>query len=894
MQKFVIIDGNAIIHRAYHAIPPLTTKDGVMVNAVYGFTSMMLKVINDLKPEYLTVTFDVAGGSKLRLEKFADYKATRVKADQELYNQIPLAHEVVNELGISLYEKQGYEADDVIGTVVEKLKKQPDLEIYIVTGDVDMYQLVNHTVKVYKLRKGLSDTVVVGANEVHEQFGFGPERIVDYKALRGDASDNIPGVPGVGEKTASELIQKIGGIEEIYTALKAGSLKEVYGIRDSVIAKLVAGEVSARLSHDLATIDRQVPDLDFTLEKAKVPSFDKDKAAPLFQKFEFISLLKRLPGVGESDPQKTTVKKAFKIEKEAVLVEIKDDTRLSEVLKAVQEKKICTAKVIMGGKDFFTGSIEGILIIAENKAYYGVAQWMQKLLPLFSDTSITVIGHDLKQLIKAIHYHGKTRMQVNLFDVMIASYLLHPGSRAHDAASVVLKVLGKALPAGSGQESLFGVDIRVAAHELYLIAQAAEQLRKDLADTNDEGLLKKMEMPLELVLAEMELNGVAVDKTVLAKLSIEVADNIQKVTKRIFKEAGEEFNISSPIQLREILFEKMAIPTDGIKKGKTGLSTSADELEKIRSAHPVVEDILCYRELTKLQNTYIDVLPTLINTKTGRIHTTFNQAVTATGRLSSSDPNLQNIPIRSELGKEIRNTFIAEEGYELISADYSQIELRIVASLAQDKHMMEIFEKDEDIHTATAAAIHGIPLDKVTKDIRRTAKEINFGVLYGMGVHGLSWRAQISYAEAKEFIDKYFEQFSGVKKYMDSTLAFAKKEGFCETLFGRRRYIPELNSSNYQLRSTGERMAINHPVQGTAADLMKMAMINVHEVLSKEYSQNDVKLTLQVHDEIVLEVKKDLVTEVMEKVQKIMEGVVKLRVPVKVEVGRGKRWGELK
>src|SRR3989339_510328 len=447
---------------------------------------------------------------------------------------------------------------------------------------------------------------------------------------------------------------------------------------------------------------------------------------------------------------------------------------------------------------------------------------------------------------------------------MVGSYLLNPGSRAHDTASVVLKVLGKELKVGAGQESLFGVDVKAIAQELYLLSQTVFELKKELIKTDNLGLLQKIEMPLMLVLAQMELNGVAVDLEMLQKLSLEVNENIKKVSKKIFDLAGMEFNISSPLQLREVLFDKLDIPVVGIKKGKTGLSTSAEQLEKMHGLHPIIEEIEIYRELAKLQNTYVDVLPTLINKKTGRIHTTFNQAVTATGRLSSSEPNLQNIPIRTEIGREVRKTFVAEADNVLISADYSQIELRIVASMAQDKQMMEIFDKDLDIHIATAAAINGVPLNEVTKEMRRAAKEI---------------------------IQKYFEQFSGVKQYIDQTIEFTKKEGYCETLFGGRRYIPELNSHNFQLRSAAERMAINHPIQGTAADLIKMAMI---EVNNKIKNNPNVRLILQVHDELVLEVKKGAEEKIGQMVKETMEGVVKLRVPVKVEVNTGHSWGEMK
>ncbi len=891
LPKLVIIDGNAIIHRAYHALPPMTTKEGVIVNAAYGFTSMLFKVINDVKPEYLAVTFDMAGGSKARLEAFADYKATRVKADQALYDQIPLTHRVVEALNIPIFEKQGFEADDVIGTIARAVEKKDGVEVYVVTGDMDTLQLVDDHIKVYTLKKGISDIIIYDTAEVHKRYGFGPERVVDYKAIRGDASDNIPGVPGIGEKGATDLIQKVGSLEMIYE--KIDSLKEL-GFKDGLIAKLIAGKESAFMSKDLATIDCSVPEVDFSLEKTRIKPFDREKVVELFRRLEFFSLIKRLPGSEEASSAKApAAKEKRSAKKDLVYAEVKTDEAFKEVAVAIKETGKFAAKALVQG-DLYSGTITGLVVIVNHFAWNITGEALKKALTLFIDEKTELIGHDVKQLVKAVENLGKTEVKNKLFDVMIASYLLNPGNRANDAASIVLKVIGKELPAGSGQESLFGIDARVVAHELYLLAQAAEELKKDLQKVGNLGLMENLEMPLTKVLAVMESNGVAVDSEMLHKSSIDVAEQIKKCTKTIFQEAGAEFNISSPIQLREVLFEKMQIPTDGIKKGKTGLSTSADELEKLRGLHPIIEHIMNYRELTKLQNTYIDVLPTLVNKKTGRIHSTFNQAVAATGRLSSTDPNLQNIPIRTELGKEIRQAFIAEKGYQLISADYSQIELRIVASLAKDEKMMEIFKNDEDIHTATAAAIHGIPIKDVTKEIRRTAKEINFGVLYGMSAHGLSWRAQITHQEAQAFIKKYFEQFSGVKKYMEETLEFTKKEGYCETLFGRRRYIPELGSSNFQLRNAAERMAINHPVQGTAADLIKIAMIKVQDEIKKKYAPDEVKLTLQVHDELVLEVKEKLLEKVMKEVKEVMESVVTLNVPVKVEVHSGKSWGDSK
>ena len=554
-----------------------------------------------------------------------------------------------------------------------------------------------------------------------------------------------------------------------------------------------------------------------------------------------------------------------------------------------------------------------IFVIGERSFWFdwgmGTLKGTLKGTHIFEDKDLTLVGHDLKELLKALAYSplseggSKGGRKINsqatsykLFDVMLASYLLNPGSRAHDVSSVVLKVLGKELLGSGGQNSLFGVDPKTEAQNLWFILQTKKKLEKELEEQENLGLLEKIEIPLIPVLAQMELNGVALDTKMLADLSKENQGTIKKITKKIYDLAGEEFNIASPLQLREILFEKLKIPTEGLKKGKTGLSTAAAELDKMVGLHPIIELISEFRELAKLQNTYIEVLPKLIDRNTGRVHTHYNQAITATGRLSSSDPNLQNIPVRTENGRKVKEAFVAEPGNVLVVADYSQIELRIVASLAKDKEMIKIFEQGEDIHCATAAAINGVSLKDVSKEMRRAAKEVNFGVLYGMGSYGLSWRTKIPVWQAKEFIDKYFEKFSGVKKYLDRTIKFATESGYCETLFGRRRYFPELQTGSHQLRAAAERAAINHPIQGTAADLMKLAMIEISQQFlanSQQFKDDEVKMILQVHDELVFEVKKGLENKVAKLVKETMESVVKLNVPVEVDISVGKRWGEI-
>ncbi len=895
-KKFVIIDGNAIVHRAYHALPPLTAKDGTVVNAVYGFTSMLLKIYNDLKPDYLAVSFDVEGGT-FRDEIYAEYKATRVKADQELYDQIPLVYEVVNAFDIPIYSKKGYEADDVIGTMARKLEYDKSIKSVIVTGDMDMLQLVDNAgTEVYLLRKGLSDFHLYNETAVKKRFGFGPEHIVDYKAMRGDSSDNIPGISGIGEKTATKLITEIGGLEDIYKEMERKNNRLGGVVSQSMLEKLRLGKEQARMSHHLARVRRDVKGLKFDIDRCRVRELDVEKISSLLKKFEFYSLVSRIPGNHGITGKKKQKKSVKRVKMEAV----GGRAQLERLLRVVEGERVFAAQAVLGGKNILKSDFTGLLVSAAGSFFYVKLENLNKtqqkqLLGIFKHKEKTLVGHDLKNLLKGLMIENVV-VKNKLFDVMIASYLLNSSTRAHDLKSIILRELDQRLPDGSEQESLFGVDPQVLAAQLDLILKVKDKQIEELDKWRNKGLFEKIEMPLIPVLARMELNGVAVDTGKLKALSRQAAAAIEALTKRIWREAGEKFNVASSVQLREVLYEKMELPSAGIKKGKTGYSTAASELEKLRGVSPIIEMIEEYRELEKLRNTYIDVLPMLINKKTGRIHTSFNQAVTSTGRLSSSDPNLQNIPIRTELGKQVRDTFVAEPGNVLLAADYSQIELRIAASLADDKKMIEIFEKGQDIHQATAAAINGVPLDQVTKKMRYGAKEVNFGVLYGMGAYGLSWRAKISLEQAREFIDKYFKEFAGVKQYLDNTLRLAKRDGYVETLFGRRRYVPELKSGNYQLRSAGERMAINMPIQGTAADLIKLAMIEIDKKMRQEFKNrpSDARMILQVHDELVFEVKKGLEKKLLPLVKQCMESVAELRVPILVEAGVGKNWGEIK
>ncbi len=888
----VIIDGNAIIHRAYHALPPLTAPEGTLVNAVYGFASMLLKVMADLKPDYITVAFDVAGGT-FRDEIYTDYKATRVKADQALYDQIPLVHELVKSFNIPIYTKAGFEADDLIGTLTKKItEKHTDITCIVVTGDKDLLQLIDdNKIEVYLLKKGMSDFELFNEAHMQEKFGFSPAQMIDYKSLRGDASDNIPGVKGVGEKTATELIANFGSLEKIYDALK----KEDKKISASVQKKLSEGHKSALMSKKLATIDTNVPETEYSLPDMQTTGYEREKVIEIFKKFGFYSLVKRLTGGDEAKKSAQNSSAPGRKEKKMKVGEVitVDTKNISELSALIKKHKVCACRPCFQNENgnILTSPCTGIVCVIADTSWMIPFDLLSRIP--FNAKDITIVGHDVKQFVK-LYMHTGTEFKAQLFDVMIASYLLNSSTRAHDMESIAIRELGIELP-NTDQSSLFGIDPKIFATELAVMLKVKEKYKQQLSSEADKGLFEDVEMALIPVLAHMELSGVAIDLPLLGRLSEKINKTIKELEQKIWKEAGKEFNVSSSTQLRDILFETLQLPTDTIKKGKTGYSTAASELEKLRELHPVIILIEEYREVEKLRNTYIDVLPTLINPKTGRIHTTFNQAIAATGRLSSIDPNLQNIPIRTELGKDVRKAFIADKGNKLISADYSQIELRIVASLANDEKMIDIFKKGEDIHTATAAAIHNIPLDKVTKDIRRSAKEVNFGVLYGMGAFGLASRTGITQFEAKDFIKKYFETFSGVKAYMDKTLEEAKKTGYVETLFGRKRYVLELQSPNRQIQAAGERMAINMPIQGTAADLMKMAMIAVYHALKKEKMLADhTRMTLQIHDELVLEVEEKYAKEVAEIVKTEMQNIAKLKVPIDVGVEIGDRWGEMK
>ncbi len=883
-----------MVHRCFHAIPPLATKDGVLVNAVYGFITTLFKAIKDVKPTHVVVTFDVAGGT-FRNEAYAEYKATRTKAPDELYAQIPFIKEFLAAAKIPVYEKKGFEADDVIGTIVTEA---PHAKKVIVTGDMDTLQLVDKNTVVYTMRKGINDTVTYDAAAVHERFGFEPPQMIDYKALRGDTSDNIKGVKGIGEKTGMELIKYFGTIENLYEKLELAAAHEkvAEGLSARVQKVLLEHKSDALLSKELVTIVRNVP-IDFNFDECAFDGITRDEIFPVLQKFEFLSLLNRLPGSKDAPaaeaPKKSTPAKKIVVARDAASTH-------ALVAKLQDQPKIAVHFMRVAQQDLFAGSVAFFgFSYGDNQAAVEVreeSQW-DALGPLFMDKRVGVVAHDVKQLMHELAMHGIT-VAGKFFDIMVAAYLLQAGTRAHDLPNLVITILGEDVPVAEWTTADGATVARAAAR----VARIAEKLGADMEEKNQMALFTDIEMPLVAPLTRMERYGVLVDPKYLEKLHVDLTARQEKITARVYGFAGHEFNIASPQQVSEVLFEELKLSTFGIKRGKTGISTAAGELEKLKGTHEIIDAILEHREVAKLLSTYVDALPKLI-AQDGRVHTSYNQVVVATGRLSSSNPNLQNIPVRSELGRDIRRAFIAADGYKLLSCDYSQIELRIVAHLAQDKKLIEIFEKGEDVHKATAAEIHGVPLDQVTKEMRFSAKEVNFGVLYGMGAWGLAERTGISQSEARAFIEKYFATFTGVAAYVEGIKKFARENGYVETMFGRRRYMPEMHSGVAGVRAAADRMAVNMPIQGTQADIVKKAMIAVDEFLVREYGFGfsltaaeracPARMILQVHDELIFEIEEKLVKDLAPKIVEIMNGVAKLSVPLKVDSAIGNSWADL-
>jgi DNA polymerase I len=842
-KRIFLVDGNSYLYRAFYATPHLTNSRGIPTNAIYAFISMIKKLRNAENPDTLVIIFDSKVPS-FRTAISKEYKAQRPPMPGNLIAQVPYVKGIVEAMGLPMLEKEGYEADDIIGTIVEHLKDHDDMETFIVTSDKDMMQLISDTVCIYDSMKNQ----IVREPEVLEKLGVKPFHVIDYLALCGDTSDNIPGVPGIGEKTARELITAMGSMDDIY--------RNIDGIKkNSVKEKLLTGKELGEMSRQLATIKVDVP-IDVSVETLTANNEDRQALRRIYRELEFTSLYKEIHG--ENNTKREWPKKE---------------------LAQLSMKHIA----ILGT---FHGKNAGVFQLDAFAASDGESIFFSQSENDFFEIithAEEIITHNLKPLL-VLMKNPKSQIPnpnfetMRFFDTMLAAYLTNPMRKEYGIGSIIEEHLDIGLTLQGAQSTL--------TECVPYLFELKDTLLKTMESLDLMCLFADIELPLVEVLADMERYGVRVDRKMLGGLSRDFDRRLTGIVKEIYAISGEPFNINSPQQLSRVLFDTLGLPP--VKKTKTGFSTDTEVLENLSLQHPLPKKILEYRTLTKLKNTYIDVLPTLINPHTGRIHTTFNQMVVSTGRLSSSDPNLQNIPIRGEEGMKIRQAFVPEDGCVLISSDYSQIELRVLAHISKDPLLIEIFLRDEDIHSTVAQNIFGVACENVTQDMRRTAKVINFGIIYGMSAFGLSKELGVSQREAQQYIDSYFARHTGVKTFMDTIVEEAKTNGFVKTLFGRIRFIPEVNNPDQTVRQLGQRTAMNTPIQGTAADIIKMAMINITTQLKKKGLAS--RLIMSIHDELVFEVKEAEIAETEILIKKEMEHVIALDVPLKVSLGKGSNW----
>ncbi len=883
MPSLYIIDGNSYLYRAFYAIRGLTASDGTPTNAIFGVTNMIFKLLREKNPDYFAIVFDTPEPTHRHI-LFEDYKAHRTGMPDELKPQVPLIKEIIDAFNIVMIEKPGYEADDILG-VIAKDAEAEGLDVFIVTGDKDMCQTVTPKIKLYDTMK----EKITEEKDVIEKYGVKPSQFPEILALMGDASDNIPGAPGIGEKTAVKLLKEFGDIDNLIACSEK--------IKNKRARNAVADNIeSIRLSKELATIHPDVP-LDITIKDLKVREPDWDSLLGHFRRYGLSSLIRLVPDK-EAPPQVDTQ-----------YITILDTDTLRKALSGVRDELTIDTETTSASP--MNAELVGISFSIEpEKAYYvpishsylgmpkqlTIEQVTNEMKAILENADIKKTGHNIKYDLIVLRNAGINMKGIG-FDTMIASYLLNPNKANHNLTDVSMDHLGiKKIDfkdvLGKDRKDFSEVPVEEATEYAGEDAAATLKLKKclgpEIKKDGFEELFNDMEVPLIEVLADMEMAGIKIDIPLMQEYSDKMARELTSIEQRIYFIAGEEFNINSPKQLQEILFDKLGLKP--LKKTKTGYSTNIEVLEQLALEHELPKEIIEYRGLSKLKNTYVDALPKLVNPKTGRVHTSFNQTITATGRLSSSEPNLQNIPIRSDWGKKIRMAFITETGNLLLSSDYSQIELRVLAHLSHDKSFVEVFQNDGDIHTMTACQLFDVTPDRVTDDMRRRAKTVNFGIVYGISPYGLSRQLSIPPEEAKSYIDTYFAKYDGLKIYFDELIKNAKENGYVSTIFNRKRAIPELGSSNRNTHQLGERLATNSPVQGSAADIIKISMINISNRIKKEGLKT--KMLLQVHDELLFEVPEDEKDIVMKMVKEEMEGAVKLSIPVTVDMGIGKNWAE--
>ncbi|MEJ8552920.1 DNA polymerase I [Tepidibacter sp. Z1-5] len=878
-KKLVIIDGNSLMNRAFYALPDLMNKEGLHTNAIYGFTTMLFKIIDEYKPTHMSVAFDLKAPT-FRHKQYEDYKAGRKKMPDELRVQVEPLKELLDAFKIHRLEMEGFEADDIIGTVSKKAEED-DFEVIIVTGDKDAIQLASYKTKILITKKGITELEIYDYDEVLKRYELTPDQFIDLKGLMGDKSDNIPGVPGIGEKTGIKLLKEFETIENL--------VQNTDKLKGSVKKKIEENIDTALMSKRLATIVRDMP-IDMDVDELKLENYDEQRIIKLFNTFGFNSLIKRI-----------SMNKEVVEENDIESVLINDDN-IDFVIDEIKNKKYMFLKTVTKQGNILDKNIIYMFIgLEQDKVYYiNEERFILKLKDVLESEDIEKYGYKLKEEYIALRSYDIDIKNMK-FDIVIGEYLIDATSSNYLHDNLAAKYMGKNI---NSEEELLGKGKKAKKFEeleedilvryfntlIEVVIGIKNEMEKTIDKYEMQELFYDIEMPLIEVLGYMEYEGFKVDIEKLEQLKEEYSIIIKTLEKDIYDMAGAEFNINSPKQLGVILFEKLELPV--IKKTKTGYSTNAEVLEKLRPEHEIIDKISEYRQIVKLQSTYVDGLLNIINQKSKRIHSSFNQTITTTGRISSTEPNLQNIPVRLEMGRNLRKVFIPNEGYRLVDADYSQIELRVLAHISDDQNLINAFKSGEDIHTSTAAKVFGVDIKDVDSEMRSAAKAVNFGIVYGISDFGLAKNLNIPAKKAKEYIDNYFDKYPNIKKYMDDIVEKAKADGYVSTILNRRRYIPEMNSKNFIVKNLGKRLAMNTPIQGSAADVIKIAMVNVYKKLKEENLKS--KLILQVHDELIIEALEDEIDEVEKILKNEMENAVNMKVRLSIDLNTGNSWYETK